>query len=64
MKRTLLSWSSGKDSAWSLYLLQQQKEYGVIGLLTTFNPVADRHLGEGEVENEAAHHFPATLRTG
>ena len=42
MKRTLLSWSSGKDSAWSLYLLQQQKEYGVIGLLTTFNQAADR----------------------
>ena len=42
MKRTLLSWSSGKDSAWSLYLLQQQKEYEIVGLLTTFNKAADR----------------------
>ena len=42
MKRILLSWSSGKDSAWSLYLLQQQKEYEIAGLLTTFNRVADR----------------------
>jgi uncharacterized protein (TIGR00290 family) len=42
MKRVLLSWSSGKDSAWSLYLLQQCKEYDVVGLLTTFNKTADR----------------------
>jgi|SRR5215469_4477399 len=42
MKRILLSWSSGKDSAWSLYLLQQQKQYEIAGLLTTFNGVADR----------------------
>jgi uncharacterized protein (TIGR00290 family) len=40
MKRALLSWSSGKDSAWSLYLLQQ--EYQVVGLLTTINQVFDR----------------------
>jgi uncharacterized protein (TIGR00290 family) len=42
MKRTLLSWSSGKDSAWSLYLLRQQAEYEVVGLLTTFNREANR----------------------
>ena len=42
MKRTLLSWSSGKDSAWSLYLLQQQGECDVVGLLTTFNQAANR----------------------
>ncbi|HET7442809.1 MAG TPA: ATP-binding protein [Terriglobales bacterium] len=42
MKRTLLSWSSGKDSAWSLYLLQKQNEYEVVGLLTTFNRAVDR----------------------
>jgi len=42
MKRILLSWSSGKDSAWTLYLLQQQKEYEIVGLLTTFNRVAER----------------------
>jgi len=42
MKRTLLSWSSGKDSAWSLHLLRQQNEYGIVGLLTTFNKEANR----------------------
>ena len=42
MKRTLLSWSSGKDSAWSLHLLRQQHEYEVVGLLTTFNQAANR----------------------
>ena len=42
MKRILLSWSSGKDSAWSLHVLRQRAEYEVVGLLTTFNVVADR----------------------
>lgn len=42
MKRTLLSWSSGKDSAWSLHLLRQQGEYEIAGLLTTFNREANR----------------------
>ena len=41
MKRTLLSWSSGKDSAWSLHILRQQG-CEVAGLLTTFNQAADR----------------------
>jgi diphthamide synthase (EF-2-diphthine--ammonia ligase) len=42
MKRTLLSRSSGKDSAWSLHLLRQQGEYEISGLLTTFNREANR----------------------
>lgn len=42
MKRILLSWSSGKDSAWSLHILRQRAEYEVVGLLTTFNERADR----------------------
>ncbi len=42
MKPTLLSWSSGKDSAWSLHLLRQQSEYEIVGLLTTFNQAANR----------------------
>lgn len=33
----LLSWSSGKDSAWTLHTLQQQKKYEVVGLVTTIN---------------------------
>lgn len=42
MKRTLLSWSSGKDSAWSVHVLRQQNEYEIAGLLTTFNREAGR----------------------
>jgi uncharacterized protein (TIGR00290 family) len=42
MKRILLSWSSGKDSAWCLHVLRQRGEYEVVGLLTTFNEEANR----------------------
>src|SRR5438128_307862 len=42
MKRILLSWSSGKDSAWTLHMLRQQAGARVVGLLTTFNEAADR----------------------
>lgn len=42
MKRVLLSWSSGKDSAWSLHVLRQQGDCKVVGLLTTLNQQADR----------------------
>jgi uncharacterized protein (TIGR00290 family) len=58
MKRILLSWSSGKDSAWSLHLLRQSAEYEVAGLLTTFNESAGRvamHAVRRElVERQAA----------
>jgi uncharacterized protein (TIGR00290 family) len=60
MKRTLLSWSSGKDSAWSLHLLRQQGDYEIVGLLTTFNREADRVAMHGvrrelvEAQAEAA----------
>ncbi len=39
---TLVSWSSGKDSAWALHVLQQSDEYKIVGLLTTLNSVFDR----------------------
>jgi uncharacterized protein (TIGR00290 family) len=42
MKRILLSWSSGKDSAWCLHVMRQRADYEVVGLLTTFNGVAGR----------------------
>ena len=42
MKKVLLSWSSGKDSAWALHLLRQNPGIEVAALLTTFNQVADR----------------------
>ena len=41
-KKILLSWSSGKDSAWTLYLLRQQQTYEVSGLITTINSAFDR----------------------
>jgi len=41
-QRTLLSWSSGKDSAWSLHLLRRNPAIDVTALLTTFNGTADR----------------------
>ncbi|SEG44506.1 MJ0570-related uncharacterized domain-containing protein [Bryocella elongata] len=41
MKKILLSWSGGKDSAWALHLLRSREEfasrYEVVGLLTTIN---------------------------
>jgi uncharacterized protein (TIGR00290 family) len=58
MKRILLSWSSGKDSAWSVHVLRQRGEYEVAGLLTTFNEDAGRvamHAVRRElVERQAA----------
>lgn len=40
--KVLLSWSSGKDSAWALHVLRRQPEIEVVGLLTTFNEAFDR----------------------
>lgn len=41
-RRVLLSWSSGKDSAWALHVLRQRPDVEVVGLLTTFDDAADR----------------------
>jgi uncharacterized protein (TIGR00290 family) len=35
VNRVLLSWSSGKDSAWTLHVLRQEPDFEVRGLLTT-----------------------------
>ena len=40
--RALLSWSSGKDAAWSLHILRQQGDVEVVGLLTTLNRTFER----------------------
>ncbi len=37
-----LSWSSGKDSAWTLHMLRTRGEVDVVGLLTTLNQAAGR----------------------
>jgi uncharacterized protein (TIGR00290 family) len=42
MKKTLVSWSSGKDSAWMVYVLRQRADVQVAGLLTTINDAAQR----------------------
>jgi uncharacterized protein (TIGR00290 family) len=42
MKRVLLSWSSGKDSAWTLHVLRQDPSIEVCALLTTVNSEFDR----------------------
>jgi uncharacterized protein (TIGR00290 family) len=40
--KILLSWSTGKDSAWTLHVLRQQYPGAVAGLLTTLNQAFDR----------------------
>lgn len=58
--KTLLSWSSGKDSAWALHLLRQDPDIEVVGLLTTVNAAFDRVAMHGvrrailEAQAEAA----------
>jgi uncharacterized protein (TIGR00290 family) len=57
--KTLLAWSSGKDSAWTLHMLRQQG-IAVDALLTTINESADRVAMHGvrrtllELQAEAA----------
>ncbi|MFQ5789111.1 MAG: ATP-binding protein [Acidobacteriota bacterium] len=41
-RRILLSWSSGKDSAWALHCLRQDDSLEVAGLLTTVNAEYER----------------------
>ena len=42
IKKAILCWSSGKDSAWTLHVLRQRQEVEVVGLLTTINEVHNR----------------------
>jgi uncharacterized protein (TIGR00290 family) len=42
MKRVLVSWSSGKDSAWLVHVLRQTPGVEIGGLLTTINEAANR----------------------
>jgi uncharacterized protein (TIGR00290 family) len=41
-RKILISWSSGKDSAWALQLLRRQEKYEIAGLITTLNSAFDR----------------------
>jgi len=40
--KTLVSWSSGKDSAWMVHVLRQRGDVEIGGLLTTVNDSAQR----------------------
>ncbi len=40
--KILVSWSSGKDSAWMLHTLNQRDDVEVVGLLTSVNEAVDR----------------------
>jgi uncharacterized protein (TIGR00290 family) len=42
MRKTMVCWSSGKDSAWTLHALRQSPEYEVVALLTTITRDYDR----------------------
>lgn len=42
MKRVILSWSSGKDSAWALHVLRHVPDVRILALVTTFNQSANR----------------------
>lgn len=41
-RKTLISWSSGKDSAWALHVLRQNPDIDIVGLFSTVNKVFDR----------------------
>lgn len=41
-KKTLISWSSGKDSAWALHILRQDPNIDIVGLFCTVNKLFDR----------------------
>lgn len=41
-QKTLLSWSSGKDSAWALHVLRQRGDVELVGLFTTVNAQYER----------------------
>jgi uncharacterized protein (TIGR00290 family) len=40
--KALVSWSSGKDAAWSLHCIQKTGDYEVLGLVTSVNQAAHR----------------------
>ena len=40
--KVLVSWSSGKDSAWCLQVLRQRADLEVVGLVTTVNETYGR----------------------
>ena len=65
-KKTLLSWSSGKDSAWALHLLRQNPRFDVLGLFTVMNRTSARvsmHATRPEILQRQADRVGLPLRT-
>ncbi len=63
-KKLILSWSSGKDSAYTLHRLRLAAEYDVVGLVTTVNGVHDRvamHAVRRELLRTQARHVGLPL---
>jgi uncharacterized protein (TIGR00290 family) len=56
--KTLVSWSSGKDSAWMLHVLKQDRSVEIGALLTTMNEAFDRvamHAVRRKLVEDQAH---------
>lgn len=65
-RKTLVSWSSGKDGAWMLYVLRQDPSIEVGALLTTMNEQFDRvamHAVRRRLVEAQAHAADLPLRT-
>ena len=63
--KILLSWSSGKDSAWALHVLRRTHPNALAGLLTTINESAQRvamHAVRRDVLEAQAHAAGLPLR--
>ena len=54
MTDILLSWSGGKDAAWTLHTLRQRRDVRVVGLLTTLTEGFDRVSMQG-IRRDALH---------
>jgi uncharacterized protein (TIGR00290 family) len=66
LKRVLVSWSSGKDSAWLVHVLRQTTDVELGGLLTTVNEAAGRvamHAVRTELLEAQARGLDLPLRT-
>ncbi len=65
MKKTLLSWSSGKDSAWALHVLRQRGDIEIAGLFCTVNQAFARvamHAVRVELLQQQAVHVGLPVR--
>jgi len=54
MKRALIAWSSGKDSAWALHEVRRAADYDVVGALTTVTETFGRVSMHGVREDVLA----------